>query len=369
MLISRATASVSGQHSTMVLSVEPRSVLRSYTFFVCSLMFGLPLLISYYVVSEGIGDSALIIGGYIGASLLVGVFLLLKRGKGETALREPEPVRATGPDSPYRRYGPYLSLAFGTVAVASFGLMRYFILKTYPYPSASASWAGGLYVGALAVALALGVPLVVAWGFRPVRAALADRTLKVAAALLSLAYFVTYEILVNEILITGYNTSPGNIVQSPAGTYPFVYAFTGGPAPGNFIENAIYTPYVLLQASPGLNFIFQPFELALAVTISVLVGCTIVATYHTVRQSEVMGGACSASATLSGVGAFLGYTATCPSCLAPTLISVLFGGLSSVQLVYSNLWGAVIPPVVSVAALVFSLVMLAYAFRPRSSQG
>jgi hypothetical protein len=92
----------------------------------------------------------------------------------------------------------------------------------------------------------------------------------------------------------------------------------------------------------------------------------VVSTYNLVRRSERMGGACSASATLSGVGAFLGYTATCPSCLAPTLVSVLFGGLASAEAVYSNLWGAVVPPVVSVVALVFSLFVIGKGYgKPR----
>lgn len=326
-------------------------------------MFGLPLLISYYAVWEGLSPAPYFVVVYVAASLAIGLVLLLKRNGSVTDIKP----NMIGPDKAgtglVSRVGPVAALGFGTVAVISFGAMRFLIGVSYPYPSSSAPEAGGVYVVTLFLAAAIGIPFAVSGAFPVVGSALAQRRLRIAAYLLAIAYFVTYEILVNEILITGYNAGPGNYVQPPMGTYPYVNVMTNGPSPGNFLENAIYNPYVVLQLSPNLNFIFQPFELVLAVAISVLVASTVVSTYSTVKESERMGGACSASATLSGVGAFLGYTATCPSCLAPTLISVAFGGLSSVQALYSNIYGAVVPPVVSIAALLFSLYMISRARR------
>ena len=342
----------------MDFSVEPAGVLRSYAFFVAALMFGLPLLISYYGVSQGGAYALLSVSAYLGFSLLVGLALLLRRGKpsGVTApLRGAAEAAVLGSGS---KTLPVVALASATIAVAAFGSMKYLLAASYPYPSAAADLAGGFYVAALGVAAVVGVPCLIVAVFPFLKIPLSDRRLRLAASLIGALYFLTYEILVNEVVITGFNTAPGNFVQSPLGVYPWAYVFTSGPSPGSVAEAAIYTPYVLIQLNQYVNFIFQPFELALAVAMSVLVASAVVATYYLVRRSERMGGACSASATLSGVGAFLGYTATCPSCLAPTLVSVVFGGVATVQAIYSNLWGAVVPPVVSVVALAVSLYLV-----------
>ncbi|MDG6909487.1 MAG: hypothetical protein JRN08_03875 [Nitrososphaerota archaeon] len=346
------------QGGALDFSVEPAGVLRSYAFFVVALMFGLPLLISYYAVSQGGASGLSSVAVYLAASLAVGLTLLLRRGRPSNA----DPVSETGgasPPAPGRaKKGPVAALASATLAVVAFGSMKFLLAASYPYPSSPADLAGGVYVVSLGVAAVIGIPYLVVAAFPFLRAPLSERRLRLTAYLTGALYFVTYEILVNEIVITGYNTAPGNFVQSPLGLYPWAYVFTSGPAPGSVAETAIYTPYVLVQLNQFVNFIFQPFELALAVAMSVLVASAVVATYNLVRRSQRMGGACSASATLSGVGAFLGYTATCPSCLAPTLVSVVFGGVATVQAVYSNLWGAVVPPIVSVAALAVSLYVV-----------
>jgi hypothetical protein len=350
----------------LILSVEPRSVLRSYTFLVVSLLFGLPLAVSYYAVSEGVGYAPLAVVLYVLGSLAAGLLLLVRRRVPIPAVPPPKGASESPPrgGSPAALWG--VALLFATGALASLWLMKYFVAVAYPYPSASADSAGAAYLVCVLLASVLGFPLLVRGAFSVVRSALSGRRMKVLAATIGVAYFFTYEFLVNEIVVTGYNSSPGTFVPSPVGTYPFAYVFTTGPSPANFVENAIYSPYVLIQLNKYVNLIFQPFEVILAVAASVLVASTVVVTYNYIRRSERMGGACSASATLSGVGAFLGYTATCPSCLAPTLISVAFGGLASVQAVYSNLWGVVIPPVVSIGALLASLVVLQRTFgRPQ----
>ena len=350
----------------MDFSVEPSGVLRSYAFFVVALMFGLPLLISYYSVGQGGPFALLSVSIYLACSLLLGLDILLRRGKPRDTgpLEGRDDAHSEGGGG--QKLGPEAALVFATAAVAAFGAMKFLLAASYPYPSPSADLAGGAYVLALGAAAAIGIPYVVVAAFPFLRSALAESRLRLTAYLIGALYFVTYEILVNEIVITGYNTPPGIFVQSPMGVYPWAYVFTSGPSPGSVAETAIYTPYVLVQLNQFVNFVFQPFELALAVAMSVLVASAVVATYNLVRRSERMGGACSASATLSGVGAFLGYTATCPSCLAPTLVSVVFGGLATVQAVYSNIWGAVVPPVVSIAALIVSLYAVGRGYRSPS---
>ena len=349
--------------------LEPRAVLRSYTFFVAAFMFGLPLLISYYAVQEGIGAARFFVAAYVASSLILGFAILIRFGR-------PGPAAPVLPERRDARrvqagWPPLVALSSGTLAVASFGLMKYLIALSYPAPSPQAGLAGGVYVVALGAAAAAGFPVLAEAAFPFLKGALADRRLRASAILIGAVYFVTYEILVNEILVTGYNAPPGNIIAPPSASYPWVHVFTSGPNPAQAIETVIYTPYVLVQVNQYVNFVFQPFELALAVAISVLVASAVVATYHLVKRNEKMGGACSVSATLSGVGAFLGYTATCPSCLAPTLVSVVFGGLATVQTVYSNLWGAVVPPVVSVIALTVSLYIIGRGYRalPASASG
>ena len=351
----------------MGLSVEPRSVSRSYAFLVGALMFGLPLLISYYGVGQGGTPALTSVILYLAVSAAAGLTLLLRRGEPSGNRAEPPRTDLGQLAAGASGKAPVLVLSLATLAVASFGVMKFSIASSYPSPSDTANLAGGIYIVALGLAAAIGIPHAVIRVFPFLKQAFAVNRLKRAAIILGVLYFVTYEILVNEIVVTGYNTPPGNFVQSPQGIYPWAYVFTSGPAPGNAIESVIYTPYVLVQMNQYVNFIFQPFELVLAVAISVLVASAVVSTYHLVRRSESMGGACSVSATLSGVGAFLGYTATCPSCLAPTLVSVVFGGLAAVQGLYSNLWGAVIPPIVSVVALLFSLYVVGKGYGVRTT--
>ena len=61
---------------------------------------------------------------------------------------------------------------------------------------------------------------------------------------------------------------------------------------------------------------------------------------------------------MSTGGSILGLTATCPTCLVPSFVSVIFGGVAAAEIAYSNVYGAVLPPILSVGALVVSLAYL-----------
>jgi hypothetical protein len=338
------------------LVVSPKSVTASYAFMVSSLMFGLPLLVSYYGIQQSAPLASLVIAGYAAASAVVGVALLLMLGNDEQDGRRPGQSTAThGGVRPIPL--EVLALLAASAGVILFASMRYLLAASYPYPSAVAGTVGEAYIASVAVAALLGFPALVTSGFGVVRNALHENGFRLLAFCAGAAYFLTYEIMVNEIVITGYNAPPGNFVPSPAG-YPALYVFTSGPSPSNPLEMAIYVPYVLVQLNDTFNFIFQPFEIIFAVLLSTLVAANIVATLHRIKLSSRIGGACSTAATVSGIGAFLGYTATCPSCLAPTLVSVIFGGFSGVQAAFSNLYGAILPPLVSTMALSLSLLVL-----------
>jgi hypothetical protein len=342
------------------LSIDPGSVTRSYAFLMASLMFGLPLGLSYYLVQEDPTTSMAYLIGYIAASVVIGLGLLLRFGRRSRPTPVVSPTPAEAQAGGLAAFGSRTAIAMtlATIAVIAYAVMRYFVSVVYPLPSSQASLAGAIYLLTVGGASVVGFPTLVSGGFRVVREALAVKRYRRLAVLTGLAYFLTYEILVNEILITGYNTGPGNVVASPQGSYPWAYVFTSGPAPSNPLEIAIYVPYVLIQLNSVFNFVIQPFEMVLALLISTLVAANAVSTFYSIRRSSSIGGACSTGATLSGIGAFIGYTATCPSCLAPTLVSVFFGGVAAIQTSFSSLTGAVVPPLVSVVALTLSLEVL-----------
>ncbi|MDH2899861.1 MAG: hypothetical protein PXY39_02720, partial [archaeon] len=175
------------------------------------------------------------------------------------------------------------------------------------------------------------------------------------------AYLVTYLLLVNQILITGFNTPPSNVVGSPTGTYPFATVFTAGVAPSAALESVVYVPFILVQLNLYFNFIIQPFEIIFAIVLANLIAASIVSARYLIRQSS--GHSCATGAAFSGIGGIVGLTATCPSCLAPTMISVVFGGFSAASSLarYSTtLFGVITPPLVSILALFVSLVLLDY---------
>jgi hypothetical protein len=237
--------------------------------------------------------------------------------------------------------------------------MKYFVEAAYPSPNSfGAGLAAIVYLASIALAAATGIPFVLIWAFPVLRKALTfDRNYVKLSILLGVGYLFTYLILVNQIVITGFNTPPGNYVPSPSGSYPFAFVFTAGPPPSSLIAGAVYVPQVLVQLNQYFNLIVLPFEIVLGVVLSSLVAATIIITLYVIRDSA--NHSCITGATVSGLGGFFGFTATCPTCLVPTLISVFFGGVSStVPSLYSHLAGVILPPLVSIAALSVGLTIL-----------
>src|SRR5579875_2413771 len=319
--------------------MSPRSIERAYMFATSSIIFGLPLGISYYAIQSdwrfGVEFAAL----YLLISAIISLAILLN-GRGIDNIARTATYNA---QKKSRYYLEYLS---------------FILAKSYPYPSLFANDFGGLYITFLSIAAAIGIPLAVTRGIGIVKKAMEDRFLSKVAIVTAIAYFLTYEILVNEIVITGFNVPPYSYVPSPSGYYPWVYVFTGGPSPSNFLESLAYIPYVLIQLNPLFNFFFVPFEILFAITLSTLMGAGTAVVLYSIRRSASIGAACRKGAVLSGLGGFIGYTATCPSCLAPTLISAILGGFSIAQQAYTNIYGVLIPPIVSLAALTFNLLFL-----------
>ncbi len=341
--------------------VPANSLSRAYVFWIGSLMFGLPLLSSFYPVQYSSSSLFEYLVPYALVSLIIG-FLLLRAGNFRAAHdrdKAPE-VGAEKTREPSFLIG-YIALSFATVAVLSYWTMKYFVAKTYPSPNSEfASLAAVIYLVSLLLAGTLGVPFLL-WRVFPFvgNAISTNRGYYRIAVVIGVLYFVTYLILVNQIIITGFNTPSGNFVPSPSGTYPFGFVFTAGPPPSSAIESAFYVPQIVFQLDQYFNLLVLPFEVILAAILSSLVAATVVSTLFLIRQSA--NHSCATGATISGLGGFFGFTATCPTCLVPTLVSVFFGGVSaSVPSIYSHLSGVVLPPLFSVAALSAGLIILNY---------
>ena len=337
---------------------------KAYVFWIGSLMFGLPLLSSFYPVAFSPGSGAKILIPYALISAIIGLYILSRPNRSKDPLPE-EPENRSGIRSPVTYKLGYASLSFATLAIPSYWLMRYFVDAAYPSPAGEyASIAAVLYLATVSLTALFGVPFLLLLLFPALRESLSFRSgFTKIALIIGIAYFLTYLLLVNQIVITGFNAPPANYVPSPNGTYPFAFAFTSGPSPGSALESAFYVPQITIQLSPFVNLLIMPFEMILAITLSSLVAASIVITYYLIKNSSK--NSCLTGATVSGLGGFFGFTATCPMCLAPTLVSIFIGGFSSLRGVsavvpsfYSQLSGVVIPPLISVIALIAGISYL-----------
>jgi hypothetical protein len=338
--------------------ISQKSMSNAYTFWIISLIFGLPLLSSFYLIQFNRSYSADFLIPYALIAVIVGL-LILRYGKpGDHPVDPPQPQEVSS--SKTTDILLLCALSVASVAVVAFGVMKYFIDASYPTPSSNANVLGAIYFVAVFIAVLLGFPAFVTRIFPELRSAMSFKAGRLSygkiAILIGVVYFVTYMFLVNQILVTGFNSLPGNYISPVQGHYPSASVFTAGPPPAAFAEDLIYVPYILVQLSPSVNFIFQPFEVVFAAVLSTLVASTFVLTNYFIRKTA--GHACVTSATASGLGGFLGLTATCPSCLAPTLVSAFFGGVTAIQSTYSSLGGVILPPVISIASLVIAIIYL-----------
>jgi len=122
------------------------------------------------------------------------------------------------------------------------------------------------------------------------------------------------------------------------------------------VLNLVYLPIIIVQLSPTVNLILIPFEMVFVTILSLLVGTNIAMAHFLITESGLR---CSTKgAALSTSGSILGLTATCPTCLVPAFVSVISGGLTSVTAIYSNVYGVIFPPVLSLAALLLSVIYL-----------
>jgi hypothetical protein len=240
----------------------------------------------------------------------------------------------------YSYLAAYIALSFGTLSVATFWLMKYFVIVAYPSPNSPIAAAMGVaYLISISVSTLSAMVFLLPRFFFSFRRAISERRFLLLGVVVGTCYFFTYMILANQIIITGFNTPPGNYVPTPSGSYPFTFVFTSGPPPSALLESTVYIPEILVQLNQYFNFIFMPFEIVLAIALSALVATSVTITFSLIEGLKDRH-SCLTGATVTGIGGFFGFTATCPTCLVPTLVSVFSGGVSAtIPSFYSHLSG------------------------------
>ncbi|HZW55249.1 MAG TPA: hypothetical protein VFF30_03085 [Nitrososphaerales archaeon] len=338
---------------------------KAYLFLTFALIFGLPLMLGY--LSNTQGDYLSYVVEYLLVTVVISLLIVyFSRRSQETKLSNPN-FRAGAEERRQDRgkrrltlslgnLSVYWALSFATLTVVAYAALRVLIVSSYPKPppDALAEGIGSAYLVLLAVTAVLTLSKLMLFIFKPLGRIFAEseRRYDVIAVASTIAFVLTYLFMVNQILISGYNTNVN--LPSPFGTYPFAHVFTVGPQQA--VVSSIYLPYALIQISPVLNLLFIPFEVLFALLTSLLVSANLTMGYYLIRNSGLR--YCVRGTLVSTSGSIIGLTATCPTCLAPTIVSVLFGGISAAELIYSNIYGVILPPVISIATLMISLYYL-----------
>lgn len=333
------------------------STSSAFLFLMVSLLFGLPLITGYTFVNSQFYVYALI--PYLAVTVSITVLLLfLSRGKPNGLPDLGADDRRTLPMasaflSKFSSLSIYVIMTLATVMVIFYSAMRILIFSAYPYPpSALASFFGAAYVILLIAVSILAFARITYRTFPVVALVLKERRYALTAIILSVSFAVVYLLLVEQIVIIGYNEPPG--VPPPLGQYPFSYIFTAGPQ--DPLVSLVYIPYILIQISPLVSIFVVPFEMIFATILSLLTSSTVVLGYYLIENSGLK--CCARGTIMSTGGSILGLTATCPTCLVPSFVSVIFGGITAAEIAYSNIYGAILPPVLSISALFLSLAYL-----------
>jgi hypothetical protein len=322
----------------------------AYLFLMVALLIGLPLLSGYYAVNPQFYSYALI--PYLVISAMITIYIIRR------SLGNPFPNGSSSPKSTFfakfNSIPYYVLMALFTLLVVLFGAMRYLIFTNYPNPPPSnpTDLIGALYLVYLVAVSVLGFSRLIYSQFPILAKILAERKYALIAVGMFIGFGFVYLLLVNQILIQGLNTVDATVGANSS--YPIAQIFTVG-IQQPFL-NLIYIPYVTSQLYSSVSLLIVPFEMVFTVLLSILVATNVVMAHYLISHSGL---ACSTKgAVLSTGGSIIGLTATCPTCLAPTLISVIFGGVVAAEAVYSNMYGVILPPVISLITLFVSVIYL-----------
>ncbi len=321
-----------------------------------ALLFGLPLLTAYYGANPECFFSAIL--PYLAVTVSISVYLIARSGfnPGSLSLGERSTFIAK-----FNSFPLFIILIPIIWTMALFIALSYVFFSTFPVPPPSSVMAplGEAYIVLIIVASVLGFSRIIYRAFSVLHRIFEEKKYVLMVSIFSASFAVVYLLLVNQIIIAGFNVQQTAPAQVFGNGYPSMLAMT--PATEQFVLDLVYLPIIIVQLSPQVNLILIPFEMVFVTVLSLLVGSNIAMAHYLITNSGLR---CSTKGTaLSTSGSILGLTATCPTCLAPTFVSVLFGGITSVTTVYSNYYGVVLPPVLSLGALLLSVVYLSRKIR------
>lgn len=340
-----------------------------------SLVFGLPLLTAYYNVNPSFYLSVLIPYVVITMSLSA-IFILRSQFSSRFESESSRSNEWTGPTqkqiastaiSKFNSLPRILPIGLIGLTVLIFTLAASIAMSAYPtvLPLETIDYLGAAYIIPLIATSIIVFSRLIYRSFPVLRDVLSIRKYSILSVALALGFCFVYFILVNQIIISGYNvegTAPALEGASPAYVgYPSWFAMA--PGVNNILIYLVYLPTLIVQISPAVNLIIIPFEMVFATLLSLLVASNIVMAHYLISHS---GFRCSTrGAALSTGGSILGLSATCPTCLVPTFVSVAFGGVTASVLSFSSLYGVILPPVLSIFALVLSAIYLQREIKKR----
>jgi len=348
------------------------SASSAYLFLMVALLLGLPLLTAYYNISPSFYLSALIPYLVITisiATLLILVSLRKSRASFSSGLGQSETSHDTRGENiaavfitKMNRASIFILASLLVLTVGLFLMTASIVSSAYPevVPLSILDPLGAAYIVSLIFASVILSSRIIYKAFPVLRDILEEGKYAVLAFAFTISFSIVYLLLVNQIIISGYNVDA--TAPSFSG-YPSWFAML--PPAHNFFIYLVYLPVILVQISPAINLILVPFDVVFAALLSLLVASNVVMAHYLISNSGLK---CSTKgATLSTGGSILGLTATCPTCLVPSFVSVIFGGVTATVVSFSNVYGVVLPPIISVATLCASLLYLSRAIRRRIS--
>ena len=332
----------------------------AYLLLMTSLLLGLPLLTGYYSANPSFFYWAL--APYFAATISIAIFLVHSQSR----LPKSYPAnwntwQGNSWFTTFNSLPIQFVYAFVAMAALLFLAIDSLVMSSYPsvVPLSVLDLLGAGYVFALSIASVVCFSRIIYRAFPILRNIFAESKYSIIAAAFSISFCIVYLLLVNQIVISGYNTE--GTAPSFLG-YPSWFAMS--PGVKNIFIYLVYLPTLIVQISPAVNLIIIPFEVVFATLLSLLVSTSVVLAHYLISNS---GFRCSTRGTaLSTGGSILGLTASCPTCLVPTFVSVLFGGVSATVLSFSNLYGVVLPPILSVAILILGAQYLQRLIKSRT---
>ncbi|MCL4518696.1 MAG: hypothetical protein M1587_05810 [Thaumarchaeota archaeon] len=335
-----------------------------------TMLFGLPLLVGYYGFDYEYLLHVLV--PYLIVSAVVILFLVInaRRMRAYKTAATTKPFELSFPPTydsnthknctpnVFRRFPNLIILLLAVPTLILFSVLTFISRTSYPFPPPLNVMTplGEAYIVMLITTSIVISPRILFWAFPILKQILVGRKYALTALVFALFFAVVYLLLVNQIIIAGYNvalTVPASLI---GGGYPNALAMTPAAVDQPLLD-LVYLPTLLVQPSPQINLILIPFEMVFVTLLSLLVASDVTMAYYLVSSKSAL--SCSTKGTaLSTGGSFLGLTATCPTCLAPTIVSVIFGSVSTATTIFSNFNGVVLPPVISVAILLLSTAYL-----------